>query len=92
MLPSERSTETNVRPGHATETDMTNLSTIPATTSTAAAPTTVKPKSKRSRAQDALVRYAEEIASRLARNSRSQWRDDSRNDRGAIDSPLFADV
>jgi hypothetical protein len=41
-------------------------------------------RSERRYAQAALVRYAEEIAARLARASR--------NDRGAIDSPLFANV
>ncbi len=71
---------------------MTNLTTIPAATSAAAASTTAKPKSERLSAQTALVRYAEEIAARLARSSRNEWRDDSRSYHGAIDTALFADV
>ena len=67
---------------------MTDFRTIPTATYTAAASTTAKPKSEGLSAQAALVRYAEEIALRLARNSR----DDLRNDRGAIDEPLFANV
>lgn len=67
---------------------MTDFRTNPTATRTAAASTTAKPKSERLSAQAALVRYAEEIASRLAADPR----DDSRNDRGAIDDPLFANV
>jgi hypothetical protein len=78
------------------ETNMTDFATSPAAMSAAAASTTVKPQSERSSAQTAVVRYAEEIASLLARGSRNAWRDEwrdgSRNDRGAFDSPLFANV
>jgi hypothetical protein len=55
-----------------------------AATFNAAALVTAKRKSERVCAQAALFRYRQERASRLAR--------DSRNDRGAIDSPLFANV
>ena len=62
--------------------DMTHFNTT--ATFTAAAFTTAKRKSERLCAQAALVRYRQEIASRLAENSR--------NDRGAMNSPLFANV
>jgi len=64
--------------------DMTHFKTVPTATFAAAAFVTAKRKSERLCAQAALARYRQEIASRLAR--------DSRNDRGAIDSRLFANV
>ncbi len=67
---------------------MTHSTSTPTATSTGAASTTVRSRSERHSAQAALVRYAEDIASLIARDSRY----DSRNDRGAIDTPLFANV
>ncbi len=63
---------------------MTRSTTTLTATFATAALMTAKAKSERLCAQSALARYAQEIASRLAR--------ESRNDRAAIDSPLFANV
>jgi hypothetical protein len=63
---------------------MTGSKTTFTATFTTAALMSAKAKSERLCAQAALARYAQEFASRLAR--------EARNDRAAIDSPLFANV
>ncbi len=64
---------------------MMHFKTLSAVTlASPAALTAARRQSERSCAQAALARYARETASRLTR--------DSRNARGAIDSPLFANV
>ncbi len=70
---------------------MTHFRTVPSAAFIAASSTTAEANSERLCAQDAFVRYAEEIAS-LARDAQIGRRDDVRSDGGAIDSPLFANV
>ena len=63
---------------------MTQFKAIRTGTFTDTELTSAKRKSERLCAQAALARYTQEIFSRLAR--------ESRNGRGAIESPLFANV